>query len=88
MNRGNNSILYQFIPFSFPILAIVLLITDLIGTYTLSVFVVLLLLGFTYSFCSMISKKGLIGAIINMYIIGILIFGSGVMYIMTIASEV
>ncbi|TXC92131.1 hypothetical protein FS935_07050 [Metabacillus litoralis] len=88
MNKGKNSTFYQFIPFCFPILSLLILTSNLIGTYSISVAVGILLIGFTYSFIAMISRRGLISAIINMYVIGILIFGSGVMYIMTIASRV
>ncbi|HZH59600.1 MAG TPA: hypothetical protein VEY70_08505 [Metabacillus sp.] len=84
----NKSTFQQIIQFCFPITALFLLFNRWGGSYTIHVFVILLLLGFTYSFMSMMSKKALIGSIINLYVIGILMFGSAVMYMITFASGV
>jgi|GEM_PF-4724299 len=84
----NKSTIQHMIPFCFPITALFLLFSGWGGSYTIPVFVILLLLGFTYSFMSMMTKKALIGSIINLYVIGILMFGSAVMYMITIASGV
>jgi hypothetical protein len=51
-------------------------------------FLGILLLGFAYSFIVLFAKKGIIGAIINIYVIGILMFGSVEMYLVTLASGV
>ncbi|MBO1514525.1 hypothetical protein [Metabacillus bambusae] len=89
MDQSNKQpTLLNFIPFSFPTVAVLLLISGGLGPYTIPVFIGVLLLGFAYSFIVMFAKKGIIGAIINIYVIGILMFGSGVMYLMSIASGV
>lgn len=88
LDTGENSTFYQFIPFCFPILSLLILMSNLVGTYSILVAVGILLIGFIYSFFAMISRRGFISAIINMYVISILIFGSGVMYIVNIASQV
>ncbi|WP_299086829.1 hypothetical protein [uncultured Metabacillus sp.] len=46
------------------------------------------MIGFIYSLIVTLTKKGIIGAIINIYEIGTLMFGSGVMYLLTIATGV
>lgn len=88
MQIQNKSTLQHMIPFCFPLTALFLVFSGWVGSYTIPVFVILLLLGFTYSFVSMITKKALIGSIINLYVIGILIFGGALMYIMEIATNV
>ncbi len=88
MQIQNKSTLQHMIPFCFPLTALFLVFSGWVGSYTIPVFVILLLLGFTYSFVSMITKKALIGSIINLYVIGILIFGGALMYIMEIANNV
>lgn len=88
MQIQNKSTLQHMIPFCFPLTALFLVFSGWVGSYTIPVFVILLLLGFTYSFVSMITKKALIGSIINLYVIGILIFGGALMYIMAIATNV
>lgn len=84
----NKSTIQHIMPFCFPFTALFLLFSGWGGSYTIPVFVILLLLGFAYSFISMMTKKALIGSIINLYVIGILMFGSAVMYIIAFATGV
>jgi hypothetical protein len=77
--------LLNFIPFSFPTVAVLLLISGGLGPDTIPFFIGILLLGFAYSFIVLFAKKGIIGAIINIYVIGILMFGSD---LVTLASGV
>ena len=84
----NKSATPHIIPFSFPITALFLFFSGWGGTYTIPVFVILLLLGFAYSFVSMMTKKAVIGSIINLYVIGILMFGGAVLYFIAFAAEI
>ncbi|KKI93807.1 hypothetical protein WQ54_01780 [Bacillus sp. SA1-12] len=58
------------------------------GLHTVPIFIGVLLIGFAYSLVLMFTKKGMIGAIINIYVIGILVLGSSVIYLLTIAAGV
>jgi len=88
MKNNDISKFQQIIPFVFPTFALLLLLSGLLGTYTIPVFVIVLLFGFAYSFVSMLTKRALVGSIINLYVTGILIFGGALLYIMAIASGV
>ncbi|WP_175638820.1 hypothetical protein [Metabacillus schmidteae] len=84
----NKSTIQHIFPFLFPITALFLFFSGWGGSYTIPVFVILLLLGFAYSFVSMITKKAVIGSIINLYVIGILMFGGTVVYFIAFANEI
>ena len=76
----NKNTTQHIIPFSFPITALFLFFSGWGGSYTIPVFVIILMFGFAYSFVSMMNKKAVIGSIINLYVIGILMFGGAVLY--------
>ncbi|XQY93326.1 hypothetical protein ACNRWW_08000 [Metabacillus sp. HB246100] len=84
----NKSTFYQFIPFIFPTLALAIIFTGLTESYTIPLFVTILLLGYVYSFLAFFSKKGLIGSIINMYVTALLMFGSAIFYLVAVTSSV
>lgn len=84
----NQTTIQHIIPFSFPITALFIFFSGWGGTYTIPFFIILLILGFTYSFVSMMNEKSIIGSIISLYVIGILMLGGAVLYFIAFAAEI
>ncbi|MGJ7923291.1 hypothetical protein [Neobacillus sp. LXY-4] len=82
-----NSLLVP-LQFLFPILGILLILTEVVGSYTIQTSLIVLLVGFLFSIFLVTYKKLILWGMLNIFLTVLIIVGGLIVYIGMLASGV